>query len=230
MKRFAFFAFFLVALTISAQDKIEPVQMVQGNFQIIPASVNGATFSYDNATEISYYFAEDLTAAFGWMRFKKKNFRMMEISNISISYPPTREYIEIGSNIYSVQNATFSGAYRLEYGKAINKTDAKCIFLLSGGIKPFVNYVVTQPNTSDVSPMRYLQVGLVGEIIPRLMFRLSPKFLLDVNAPIGLLNMDFNRFVADNPALPIDQRLNSITNFSTTLQNIGFRIGLTRQI
>jgi len=230
MKGILLIGFCFVFQVLSAQDEIAPVNMVQGNFQIIPASTTSAVFAFDNQTQITYDFHESLTAGFGWMRFKERNFRMMEISNVSVSYPATREYIEIGSNIYSVQNVTISGAYRIEYGKVLNKPDAKCTFLLACGLKPFVNYVITQPNTSDVFPMRYLQVGIVGEIIPRLMFRLSPKFLLDVNAPIGLLNVDYNHFKVENPAFEIEDRRSSVINFNATFQNIGLRVGLTRII
>jgi hypothetical protein len=47
---------------------------------------------------------------------------------------------------------------------------------------------------------------------PRLYFKLSPHFTIDLNIPVRIYNFQVEKYRQDNPILPVEQQRNTETN------------------
>jgi hypothetical protein len=213
---------------MNAQDQLR-LHMVQGNLNYNPAGTT-KTFAIDSVLYINYQMPSRTSAGVGWFCFNDRQFSMVEISNVSVGNVYNGQLADVPNLGPMIRTFQASAALRFEYGTTLTKTDSRCKFLVSAAVRPFFNHASTTSYVSNIFPTRFTQIGISGELIPRLLLRLSPRFLLDLNAPFALITADYSRFNFASPAIQPGSQTSELFEFSTNIDRIGVRLGIAFQI
>ncbi len=167
---------------------------------------------------------------------KKNNFREFELTGFSFAKNVERTEFRNNSGSSNVllagtKRVTSYIAVRYEYIFNFNKNkDKKLVPSIGIGINPYFRSIKDTPKVSTVYRTSESDCGFKTFIDPRLTYYFSPKFFLDVNAPLTIQDFDFKTSIDDNPAIPVNQRKITTIDFNVFHNIANLRIGIGLKI
>ncbi|HZY79656.1 MAG TPA: hypothetical protein VFE50_09045 [Cyclobacteriaceae bacterium] len=132
---------------------------------------------------------------------------------------------------YKFRQGEFNGkvsAYsaRYELNRLLTNAESRIAFFFGVGLNPyFVNavYSPTSPNWFKSSTATY---GVVLNITPRVAYRISERFSVDVNVPFKVYDLRGEYNYYRNPAIPMRQRKENTFSSVFFEQAYTFRVGV----
>lgn len=119
-----------------------------------------------------------------------------------------------------------SYSLRYEFSKTLTNKNKRLGFDLGIGINPYyvlVEYIPTIETRYYSSTKLY---GFVLNMVPRIKYKLSPRFSIDFNVPLNIYDLRAEKFRVKNPAIPIDQQMNNRYRHIFFESTYTFRVGL----
>jgi hypothetical protein len=134
----------------------------------------------------------------------------------------------LASGIYTTEVSTFSLRYELT--KAITDPSKQLVFNAGIAINPYFIHENSKPGEPYAYNMRQETYAVSFNIIPRLSFRPADRFTIDMCIPFKIYDFFNIASKIDNPAIPIRQQRNSITEDSFFEKIYTFQVGIMYSI
>lgn len=112
----------------------------------------------------------------------------------------------------SFDQAGSSFSFRYELGKRMGDHAKPLHFLFSVGINPYYAKVEYTPTTTTAPYHSREYYGFALNATPRLYYKLSRHFTIDLNLPIRIYDFQKAKYRQDNPILPAQQQRYIETN------------------
>lgn len=128
------------------------------------------------------------------------------------------------------ESAGNSFSFRYEFGKLLGDKSKPINFLLSAGINPYYMRLEYTPTTSSAYYQSRTFYGFALNATPRLLFKLNPRFSIDLNLPLRIYNFQKAYYRQDNPILPAQQQRSTKTNHLFLEPVYTLRLGLMWQL
>ena len=124
------------------------------------------------------------------------------------------------------KDETFDGeassySLRYEISKLLTHKDKRFSFLLGAGINPYYVHIEYEPNVENTYYFSTKLYGFALNITPRLRYKVSQRFSLDLNVPLKIYDLRGEKNNVENPAIPIRQQK------TKTYSNIFFETAYT---
>lgn len=167
---------------------------------------------------------------------KKNNFREFELTGFSVANNMTSTEFKNDSGNVNVllAGSTLLSSYismRYEYIVNFNKNkDKKLVPSIGFGINPYFRSLKNAPKVSTMFQTRESYCVFKSFICPRITYYFSPKFFLDVNAPLNILDFAVVTTKDSNPAIPVNQRKITTLDFNMFHNMAILRIGIGLKI
>lgn len=208
-------------------------------------SQNGRTIKIYQNTDIVKMYRSDWSNALGYVPSDKYEVSFNRISlAIMWNSPVWFQEIEVS---YSSESAPVSwsprpehpGAFtntlhfasvQYEIGKHITAPRKKIDFILGAGLTPYWLNFEKEPRISNAYRATQLYMGSVISANAHAIYRLSNRFLADLNLKLGLFDFRFNREHIYNPAIPVRQQVNETYSFDFLPDAYTIRVGLGYRI
>ncbi len=146
----------------------------------------------------------------------------------NIQYPMNYEFQK--------ERPAFKGqasAYSLRYelSRTLTNKVKKIGFYLGAGINPY--YVLVEYIPNVVVNHYYSSTKLYGfvlNMVPRIKYKLSPRFIIDLNVPLKLYDLRAEKYHVKNPSIPVHQqtKIDYSNNFFESVYT--FRLGLMYKV
>jgi hypothetical protein len=128
---------------------------------------------------------------------KKNNFHEIELSDLRFSSGP----MILASVRYD---------YIVNFNK---KKDSKVVPSLGFGINPYYFQLNTNPQSETQFAESYKYIGARIFVTPGLTYYCCPKFFVDLNIPVCLVDTYYKSYQSSDPTLTIDEMSTNSTNF-----------------
>lgn len=229
--------FFIGCLAIGknlAQSSTQFTLKAYNTFEIKKMSQTKETASGSDTTVYTSYYNQNTyfhpSIALSWSK-NKKGRHELELTQFAWRNIDSASYI---NNMLVLVNgeklSLLNIAFRYEYQFLWGKTDQKIKVGLGIGAMPFVSRKYHQrPVTSLGFPYKNFEAGFSGILVPRILFRLSPSFALDLNAPVHFARFAYVQKINENPTLPIRLQRNQYFDFGA-YAGVAFRAGIAYTI
>ena len=158
------------------------------------------------------------------LQTKSKFVHEVELFIPEISKPLDK--IQYPMNYELRRDETFDGevssySFRYEFSKTFTDDTKRLGFGLGAGINPYYVHIEYIPNVETTFYFSSRLYGFVVNVTPRISYRLSNRFSIDLNVPLKIYDLRWEKIRVDNPAIPITQQT------VTTLDNIFFEDAYT---
>jgi hypothetical protein len=120
-----------------------------------------------------------------------------------IQYPMNYEFQK---KMQDFEGQASSYSLRYELSKTLTDKAKRLGFNLGIGINPYYLLVEYIPN---VGPRYYSSAKLYGfvlNMVPRIEYKLSPRFSIDLNVPLKIYDLRAEKYRVKNPSIPIRQQ------------------------
>lgn len=224
------------SLIIAQSTKWISVRLSSQPFQIVELEErsfsNNVTYLYSiDKNQIAYL-------GFGFRKLKENGwFQEFSIVNMNISKQKNlHSFVFINRQVVEpldgVQIAQASLALRWEFGKLLGNIDKqRFIPALSASIDPYANFTHIIPYTSRFFKGKFLDVGSVVNIIPKLEYSITKNMSLDVSFPVPVVNVWFSHDKIEYPAVPENsQKQNKMDHCFFLVRDTQIRLGLLYEI
>lgn len=106
------------------------------------------------------------------------------------------------------KDETFDGvfssySFRYELSKNFTNETKRLGFGIGGGINPYYVHIEYIPSTEAAFYSSTEFYGFVVNLTPRISYKLSNRFDIDLNVPIKIYDLRWEKIQVDNPAIPI---------------------------
>jgi hypothetical protein len=121
----------------------------------------------------------------------------------NVQYPMNYEFEKKDAGF---EGRASSYALRYELSKTLTSNTKKFCFDLGIGMNPYyvhIEYIPNVPNSYYSSTKLY---GFVLNIVPRVKYKLSQRFTIDLNVPLKIYDLQAEKYRVANPAIPIHQQ------------------------
>jgi hypothetical protein len=95
---------------------------------------------------------------------------------------------------------------RYELSKTLTSKDKPFAFLLGVGINPYYVHIEYEPNVETVYYSSKQLYGFALNITPRIKYKLSQRFGIDLNVPLKVYDLRGEKNHVKNPSIPIRQQ------------------------
>lgn len=170
-------------------------------YESIPNQVE--KFDKGNFTRIS--LAVDIDTKKGYTH--EIEFLIPEISKPydNIQYPMN---YELKKKMPDFEGQASSYSLRYELSRTLTAEAKKLALNLGIGINPYYVLVEYIPNIETRYYSSTKLYGFVMNIVPRVKYKLSQRFCIDLNVPLKLYDLRAEKYRVKNPAIPIHQQTN----------------------
>lgn len=112
------------------------------------------------------------------------------------------------------KDVTFDGkassySFRYELSKSLTNEGKRFAFAFGIGINPYSIHIEYVPNVSSTYYWSTKLYGLVFNMTPRMAYSISPRFTVDINAPLKIYDLRGESNQISNPAIPVRQQTRS---------------------
>lgn len=140
-----------------------------------------------------------------------------------IQYPMNYELQKKNSN-FDGQIRSYS--LRYELSKTLTNKDKKLNFDFGAGINPYYVLVEYIPNVETRYYSSSKLYGFALNLVPRIKYKISSRFIIDLNVPLKVYDLRAEKYRVKNPAIPINQQT-KIDYSNTFFESVyTFRLGL----
>jgi hypothetical protein len=139
-----------------------------------------------------------------------------------LQYPMNYELLL--SSGFEEEGNTYS--FRYELSKQVLTMSDKFALNLGLGINPYYVAVDYRSQLEHQYSRSYKFYGGVFNIVPRLNFKLSNRFAVDLNVPLKIYDLRYSERRIDNPTLPIRQQTSKDTEHIFLEGSYTIRLGL----
>jgi hypothetical protein len=119
-----------------------------------------------------------------------------------IKYPMNYEFRK--GDTFEGQATTYS--FRYEFGKAWTSESRKFGFFLGAGINPYYTHIEYTPENEFTYYSSTKVYGGAFNVIPRVNYKLSRRINIEINVPLKVYDLRWEKNRVDNPAIPIRQQ------------------------
>ena len=183
--------------------------------------------SYESQYDLGYF-----TPAFT-LNNEKGNFHEFEISRVKFSSGKYTFFNEdsagtIGKESFIATENSLHLALRYEYALKLNlgSESSRLIAYLGFAGSPYFKTVKIKPEVSESFSESQSQLGLVLSVVPHITYSLSPKWYLDLNLPISVVDVAYINFKTSDPVYQLEQRKISTSELSTFPSDFLVRFGI----
>jgi hypothetical protein len=168
------------------------------------------------------------TVAFQWIT-KNGNFQEVELVDFMYSITgkdgkDTTEWGQLEEDFtFKKTNLSFRYEYNVNFLKG---RDARFVPSLGFGVNPYYWHYTDLPAITSQYRTAENIVGAKIYLTPRVIYHISPRFFLDVNIPICVMDSYFDSFNNEDPTLSIDQRQVNTINLEVFPKIFSGRIGV----
>lgn len=155
-------------------------------------------------------------------------FLIPEISKSTddIQFPMSYEFIK---------DITFDGkassySLRYELSKTLTRASGRFAFNLGLGVNPYYVHIEYIPNVETAFYASTKLYGLALNMTPRIKYKLSERFSMDLNIPLKIYDFRGERNMVNNPAIPIRQQITNRFNNIFLENAYTIRLGLTYRL
>jgi hypothetical protein len=127
------------------------------------------------------------------------------------------------SNQKTVVNAF---ALRYEISKSFSRREKRANFKTGVGVTPFYIAFKSDPINERAEHAKRKFIGADFYVIPRLEYRLSKKFHLDLNAPINISEFRIENIFIKDQSVPVAMRKENVFAFNSFPHAFNMRLGL----
>ncbi|MCB0656192.1 MAG: hypothetical protein KDC57_08660 [Saprospiraceae bacterium] len=136
-----------------------------------------------------------------------------ELEIVSMQIQKDKQYKLIAPNTDQAESIDsykkFSMGMRLQYALShLFLPGSKIRPAVGVGVQPYARYTSTQPLSSLGFPVRNVLLGTSVVFIPRMIIIRGERWLIDVNVPMGILDLFWQRKVIQNPILSAQNQSN----------------------
>ncbi|MBI1222725.1 MAG: hypothetical protein GC180_09000 [Bacteroidetes bacterium] len=169
--------------------------------------------------------------AYQW-KTKKNNFHEVAIGQVQLHSQHDLSEIKNGqtnSSLVDGGQKVFETSFILRYEYIINlRRNVESKFAPSIGFagSPYFFLKNFQPVTSHSFPVSQLNMGMKLYVTPRISYYFNSKFFLDLNIPICLSDMAYNRNSVKNPAFTRSQQVYGTIDFNSFPRVFSGRLGI----
>jgi hypothetical protein len=168
------------------------------------------------------------TVAFQWMT---KNGNSQEIELVDFNYSitgkdgkDTTEWGQLEADYtFKKTNLSFRYEYILNFLKG---KDSRFVPSLGFGINPYYWHYTELPSIPSEYRTAENIIGAKFFLTPRLIYHISPRFYLDLNIPICIIDSYFDSFNNEDPTLPVDEHQTNTINLEAFPKVFSGRIGV----
>ncbi len=228
---FTFYSFVSAQSTkwISARLSSQPFQILELEEKSFP---NNVTYSYsiDKDQLINLGFGFRKVNENGWFQeFSLVNMNFSRQKNIHHFVFINQQVIE---PLDGVQIAQASLVLRWEFGKLLGNIDRqRLIPALSVSLDPYANFTHIIPYTSIFFESKFLDIGTVVNVIPKLEYFITKNMRLDVSFPVPMVNVWFSHDKIEHPAVSENsQKQNKTGHCFFPVRDTQIRLGLLYKI
>ncbi|HMG93724.1 MAG TPA: hypothetical protein VK589_26885 [Chryseolinea sp.] len=120
----------------------------------------------------------------------------------NIQYPMNYEFRK---------DATFDGeatsySLRYELSKTLTNESNRFAFAIGAGINPYYVHIEYIPNVETTYYWSTKLYGFGLNLIPRINYKISRRFIIDLNVPLKIYDLRAEKNQVNNPAIPIRQQ------------------------
>jgi len=174
-----------------------------------------------------------ITPAFT-IQTKNGNWHEFEISRFEISKRVTEstQYDDsthvpkqlIGGNINQLINIRL----RYEMNNTLLKhlTESKFKPMLGFLFEPYYGRSKNLPKTSQSFPNTYTEIGAIIGFVPRVTYNFNPKWFIDINVPINVIQTNYSHTKVENPSFSVEQQSSSLIDIVVFPSGGSVRFGL----
>lgn len=165
---------------------------------------------------------------------KKGNSSEIELSRLSYKNAFNKKYYVLDSTASHI--AVFSGEYkqqfdiflRYEYKIFLFKKNEweKLKTIIGFSAMPFYHWEKEDPLLSSGFSTSSSYIGLSLALVPRIEYNINERWYFDFNVPVSILRANFMTFKNNNPAISIENRVESVINFYQTPISFAIRFGV----
>lgn len=214
---------------ISARLSSQPFQILELKERSFS---NNVTYQYSNQKDQIVYLG------FGFRKLKENGwFQEFSLVNLNISKQKNLNYLILSNQqiIEPVSGTTLtqaSLALRWEIGQLIGGIEnQRFIPAWSVSIDPYTDFSRIIPHTSAGFPTKFLEIGSVVNVIPKVEYSITKNMSLDVSFPVPVVNVWFSYDKIENPTVPKDsQKQSKIDQCFFPLRDTQIRLGLLYKI
>jgi hypothetical protein len=148
------------------------------------------------------------------------------IPEVSKSYDKIRHAMnhEFQKETPDFEGQASSYSLRYELSKTLTNKANKLDFNLGVGLNPYYVLVEYIPNVDTRYYSSTKLYGFVMNLIPRVIYKLSDRFSVDLNVPLKIYDLRAEKRTIKNPAIPIHQR--TTINYSNIFFESAYTIRL----
>lgn len=162
-----------------------------------------------------------------------RNIHELELSGLEINKLSDKKYDPFTLGPYfpseGRQQTVTNIALRYEYIIVLNKRKNPCLAPAIGlaAMPYYMHYRITPMVTSNF-PVSAMYTGLQFAVVPRLNINTNKRLFFDVNVPLTLANVYYERTWVQNPVVPQNRRSKSVVNanLGPVLYSVRLGIGL----
>jgi hypothetical protein len=114
---------------------------------------------------------------------------------------------------------------RFETYIPILKTNRKFVPYCGASVSPYMLRINDRPFIQDVPRTSFQEYGLQFSVIPRVIWNMGPKWFLDLNMPVRMINGSIGREVARSQLNPGQQQTTALIEIKT-MADLAVRFGL----
>lgn len=226
---FTFYSFITAQSTkwISARLSSQPLQIVELEERSFS---NNVTYLYSiDKDQIAYL-------GFGFSKLKENGwFQEFSLVNMNISRQKNIHRLifinqQVTEPLDGTQIAQASLALRWEFGKLLGSIDKQRLIPAFGvSIDPYANFTHIIPYTNMFFEGKFLRVGSVVNVIPKVEYSITKNMSLDVSFPVPVVNVWLSHDKIKHPAIRENSQ-NKVDHCFFPVRDTQIRIGLLYKI
>lgn len=238
-KVFFLFLFFIPVINYAQSSaNAEMAGMPRRTFQLkmynlVSASRANEAYVANNTshTQVSSFHIWNPTIAIA-RENKKRNLHEFELTSIGINASDMRtNWFVPGLNV----NVITSGArvyethIALRYEHILNlvkKPGARLVPSIGFSASPYYLRYNVQPYVTTTYPTKETFIGARVFVAPRINYYIHKAVFIDLNIPVCLADINYNKHREDNPTVSTQQRSTSKTNFTALPEYFSVRLGI----
>lgn len=139
----------------------------------------------------------------------------------NIQYPMNYEFQKKTPD-FEGQASSYS--LRYELSRTLTNKVKKIGFHLGAGINPYYVLIEYIPNVDTRYYSSTKLYGFVLNMVPRIKYKLSPRFIIDLNVPLKVYDLRAEKYHVKNPSIPVHQqtKIDYSNNFFESVYTLRF--------
>ncbi len=170
------------------------------------------------------------TKSGNWHEFEISRFEISKRETESTQYDDsTHTAIQlVGGNVNRLVNIRLR--YEMNNTLLKNLAESKFKPMLGFLFEPFYGRSKNMPKESQSFPNTYTEIGAIIGFVPRVTYNFNPKWFVDINVPINVIQTTYSRTKVENPSFSAEQQSSSLLDMHVFPPGGAVRFGLGFQI